>query len=108
MSTFIQQFVAFVKNFGVLGLAIGVVIGQATLNIVNSLVANIITPIIGIIFAGVDFSELAVTVGESEIKYGQFISDLINFLVIVFLVYAAIKVVIGRFLSEKEREKIGL
>jgi large conductance mechanosensitive channel len=104
----IQEFIAFIKGFGVIGLAIGVVIGTAVTKLVASLVDNVITPIVGIILNGVDFSGLVIKVGGSTIKYGMFIGSFIDFIIIVAVVWIAVKVIVGRMLSEKERTDMGM
>ena len=102
--SFITNFINFVKGFGVIGLALGVVIGTASTAIVSSLVTNIIEPIIAKI-GGVD----EITKLEWEgIMYGQFIADFIDFLILLFVVYVAVKVIVGRFLTAEEKEKMGL
>jgi large conductance mechanosensitive channel len=106
--SFVQEFVAFVKGFGVIGLAIGVVIGGAVAKLVASLVDNVITPIIGIIVGGVKFDELVLKVGESKIMYGMFISSLIDFLIIILVIYVAVKLIVGKMLSADERAKLGM
>jgi large conductance mechanosensitive channel len=104
----IQEFISFIKGFGVIGLAIGVVIGGAVTKLVASLVDNVVTPFVGILLAGVDFSNLAWEIGDNKIKYGLFISSLIDFLILVAVVWIAVKLIVGRMLSKEEREKLGM
>jgi large conductance mechanosensitive channel len=77
----IREFRDFVLRGNVIDLAVGIVIGAAFTAIVNSLVADLLTPIIGILFAA-DFSSLSVTVNESTITYGNFLNALISFLLV--------------------------
>jgi large conductance mechanosensitive channel len=77
----VREFRDFVLRGNVLDLAVGIVIGAAFTAIVNSLVADILTPIIGILFS-TDFSTLAVTINESTITYGNFLNALISFLLV--------------------------
>ncbi|OZS77494.1 large-conductance mechanosensitive channel [Tetzosporium hominis] len=86
-----QDFKAFAFKGNVLELAIAVVIGAAFGKIVASLVENIITPLIGLVMGGVDFSGLAVTVGEANVKYGAFIQSIIDFLIIAFVIFLFIR-----------------
>ena len=102
--SFVTDFINFVKGFGVIGLALGVVIGTASTQIVSSLVTNIIEPIIAKIGGVEDIANLV----WWDIKYGQFIADFIDFVILLFVVYVAVKVIIGRFLTPEEREKMGL
>jgi large conductance mechanosensitive channel len=103
-NAFIKEFMAFVKGFGVIGLALGVVIGGAASKIVASLVTNLINPALGLI-GGLD-SLAEWTPGGFGV--GAFINDSIEFVVLLLVVYIAVKVVIGKFLSAKEREEMGL
>ncbi len=106
--SFVQEFVGFIKKFGVIGLAIGVVIGGAVSKLVGSLVEDVVTPIVGIFLGGVDFSSLVLEVGKSQIKYGLFITSLIDFLILLLVVYIAVKLVVSRMLTDKEKEDLGM
>lgn len=98
---FIDEFILFIKNFGVISLAIGVIIGQTTNNMVNSIVNNLLNPILGKLAGVRDLDSLVFY----DIRYGAFISDLINFLLILFLVYLIIRFLIIYFLTDTEKEK---
>lgn len=78
-----KEFMAFLKNYGVIGLAIGVVIGGKVNELVGSIVEGIINPIIGLATGGTDFT--ALTVGPFGI--GKVITALINFLIVAWLVF---------------------
>ena len=97
----IQEFKEFIQRGNVLDLAVAVIIGGAFGAIVTALVDNIITPIIGAVMGGVDFSGLAITVGEAAIGYGVFIQAIINFLIIAFVLFLIIK---GVNATQKEEE----
>lgn len=94
---FVSEFKQFAMRGNVIDLAVGVVIGTAFGKIVSSLVADVIMPPLGIMLAGVNFSELSVAVGtgpEGEpvlLKYGLFIQALIDFLIIAFVIFLAVK-----------------
>ena len=77
----IREFRDFVLRGNVLDLAVGIVIGAAFTAIINSLVADILTPLIGILFSA-DFSTLAVTINDSTVTYGNFLNALISFLLV--------------------------
>jgi large conductance mechanosensitive channel len=77
----IREFRDFILRGSVLDLAVGIVIGAAFTAIVNSLVTDILTPLIGILFSA-DFSSLTITVNDSTITYGNFLNALITFLLI--------------------------
>lgn len=87
----LKEFKTFIAQGNVLDLAIGVIIAGAFGKITSSLVDDIIMPIVGIFLGGVDFSTLAVKVGEAQIKYGNFIQVIINFLIIAWVVFMVIR-----------------
>jgi large conductance mechanosensitive channel len=77
----IREFRDFILRGNVLDLAVGIVIGAAFTAIINSLVTDILTPIIGILF-NADFGDLVLTIGRSNITYGNFLNALISFLLV--------------------------
>jgi large conductance mechanosensitive channel len=85
------EFREFITKGNVFDLAVGVVIGAAFQKIVDSLVSDIIMPIIGIITGGVNFSALSVKVGDAELKYGNFIQQTIIFMLVAFVLFLFIK-----------------
>jgi len=87
----LSEFKAFVMRGNVLDLAVGVIIGGAFGKIVGSLVNDILMPLIGLLMGGVNFSELAVTVGAAQIKWGMFVQTIIDFLVIAFVIFLIVK-----------------
>ncbi|MCC6261097.1 MAG: large conductance mechanosensitive channel protein MscL [Anaerolineales bacterium] len=87
----LKEFKAFIMRGNVLDLAIAVIIGGAFGKIVSSLVADILMPIIGLVMGGVDFSGLALTIGEAKITYGIFINNVIDFLIIAFVIFLIVK-----------------
>lgn len=103
MKGFIKEFKEFISRRNVIDLAVAVVIGGAFTKIVNSLVDDIIMPIIGVIIGGINFENLMVTVGTAEIKYGMFIQAVVNFLLIALVIFTIIKA-INKF-KKKEEEK---
>jgi large conductance mechanosensitive channel len=103
MKNFVAEFKAFAMRGNVVDLAVAVVIGAAFGKIVSSLVENIITPLIGVLLGGVDFSGLMVMVGESEIKYGVFLQSIFDFIIIALAIFVAVKALAK--LQKKEAEK---
>lgn len=93
MSTFIKEFKEFAMRGNVLDMAVGVIIGGAFGKIVSSLVDNVLMPIIGIATGGVDFSKLAVTIGEANVQYGIFIQNIIDFIIVAFSIFLMIKAI---------------
>ena len=93
MKKFINEFRAFATRGNVIELAVAVVVGTAFGKIVSSLVANIITPMIGLIGGGVNFSGLTYTVGKAEVTYGVFLQSVIDFLIVAFVIFLIIKAI---------------
>ena len=89
----IKEFKEFISKGNVVDLAVGVIIGGAFGKIVTSLVDNILMPLIGVIIGGIDFSDLAVKVGEAKITYGLFIQNVIDFLIIAFCIFMFVKAI---------------
>ena len=89
----LKEFKEFATRGNVMDMAIGVIIGGAFQKIVTSLVSDIITPAISMLTGNVDFSNLAWTVGEASIKYGNFLTAILDFLIIAFSIFMALKVV---------------
>jgi large conductance mechanosensitive channel len=93
MKNFVEEFKAFALKGNVLDLAIGVVIGTAFNKIVDSLVNDIVMQAIAAIFKQPDFSTIAWHVNGGAIKFGAFINNIVNFLVVAVSVFIAIKAI---------------
>ena len=90
MKKFLQEFKEFINRGNVVDMAVGIMIGAAFKAIVDSLVNEIISPLIGLVFKA-DFSSLALMIFGVEFKYGAFIMAVINFLIIAFVLFLIIK-----------------
>jgi large conductance mechanosensitive channel len=93
----------------VVDLAVAVVMGAAFTAIVNALANDMIMPFIGVLLGGIDFSSLALTIGEATIAYGKFIQAVINFLIIalvLFLIVRTINQVQRQFTKEQDKNAI--
>ena len=97
---FIAEFKEFISRGSVVDLAVGVIIGSAFTSIVNSLVNDIIMPIIGLLFGGIDFTNLRYVitpaqgdVPEAAIYYGNFIQCVVNFLLIALVIFMVVKAI---------------
>lgn len=99
----IKEFKAFISKGNVVDLAVGIIIGAAFSAIVNSLVKDIVMPVIAIIIGNIDFTTLSVTVNGSPLYYGNFIQAIVNFLIIALVVFLLIKL-INRFRKPKNAE----
>ncbi len=89
-SKFIGEFKQFILRGNVMDLAVGVLIGAAFQNLVTSLTTNIISPILGC-FSEVDFNQFALKIGRLNLTYGAFITDVINFIIMAFVIFLIIK-----------------
>lgn len=92
MKKFLNEFKEFISKGNVVDLAVGVIIGGAFSKIVSSLVDNILMPIIGVILGGVDFSGLSINFQGASIKYGLFIQNVVDFLIVAFCIFTVIKI----------------
>ncbi|MDO5444311.1 MAG: large conductance mechanosensitive channel protein MscL [Eubacteriales bacterium] len=118
MKKFFEEFKQFISKGNVMDLAVGVIIGGAFQSIVNSLVNDILMPLLSMITGGVNFASWAVTIGKGELEnpatltYGNFISAIINFLlmaVVLFLIIKAMnsaKSALAKPKAEVEEEKV--
>lgn len=88
---FIAEFKKFIARGNVMDMAVGVIIGGAFGKIVSSLVDNVLMPIIGVLTGGVDFSALSIKVVDAEVKYGMFVQNVIDFLIIAFCIFLMLK-----------------
>lgn len=103
----LNEFKAFIARGNVVDLAVGIIIGAAFTAIVNSLVADLVNPLIGVVTGGIDFSNLFINLGEGDFTslaaaraagapvfaYGSFITAVINFLIIAWVVFLLVKAV---------------
>lgn len=90
---FLEEFKAFALKGNVIDLAVAVVIGGAFNKIVSVFVSSIITPIIGYLTSGVNLAYLVLKLGDVELKYGELLQATIDFLIIAFSVFVAIKLI---------------
>lgn len=97
-SSFKDEFIEFINRGSVIDLAVGVAVGGAFTAIVNSLVNDIVMPIVGLLLGGVDFTGLAIRIpnffgtgDEAVIAYGNFIQNVVQFLIIAWVIFMIIK-----------------
>lgn len=106
MKKFLKEFKEFISKGNVLDLAVGVIIGGAFSSIVTSLTDNIIKPIINCI-GGADIQGKIHLLGDNYIDYGAFISAIINFIIMAFIIFCIVKAVNKMVsLSKKKEEKV--
>jgi large conductance mechanosensitive channel len=90
MKKLLADFKKFALRGSVMDLAIGVIIGAAFKGIVDSLVANIIDPLLGLLSSD-KLSELSLELGSARLRYGAFLSEVLNFLIMAFVIFMFIK-----------------
>jgi large conductance mechanosensitive channel len=89
----LKEFRDFAVRGNVIDLAVAVIIGGAFGKIITSLVDNIIMPLIGLLIGGVDFKSLAFTVGSAKVEYGLFIQNVVDFIIIAFVIFLIIRAI---------------
>jgi large conductance mechanosensitive channel len=94
MQNQLQGFVEFIRNQGVVGLAIGFILGGSVSKVVSAIVTDIVNPLLGLALGSVDGLKAAsFKVAGATVMYGDFLSTLIDFLVIATVVYVGVKIV---------------
>ena len=93
MKKFFSEFKAFAMRGNVMDLAVGVIIGSAFSAITNSLINDILMPLIGLLVGKDTFASIVFHVGSAEIMFGNFIQAIFNFIVMAFAVFLIVKVV---------------
>lgn len=87
----LKEFKEFIMRGNVIDLAVAVIIGAAFNQIVTSLTKNLINPLLGLFIGKINFSYLAFKIGPAEFKIGSFINDIINFIIIAFIIFLLVK-----------------
>ena len=102
---FVKEFKEFAMRGNVMDMAVGVIIGGAFGKIVSSLVDDVLMPAIGMLTGNVDFTGLALKIGEGEgaavLKYGTFIQNIVDFLIVAFCIFLMIKAM-NKLMPKKE------
>lgn len=105
-----SEFKDFAIKGNVVDMAVGIIVGAAFGKIISSFVKDVIMPPIGVMMGGVDFSDLAITIQEGAgdipavvIKYGVFIQTIVDFIIIAFAIFMAVKAM--NSMKKKEEEK---
>jgi large conductance mechanosensitive channel len=88
-----KEFKEFAMKGNVVDLAVGVIIGAAFGKIVGSLVEDVVMPLVGTLLGGLNFSSLAIKVGEATIKYGKFLQTALDFLIIAWAIFIIVKLI---------------
>lgn len=104
MKGFIREFKEFISNGNVMSMAVGIIIGGAFTAIVNSLVSDIITPLLGMILGGINFSGISITVGDATLLVGRFIQSIIMFILTALVIFVIMKG-FNKFAVKKKAEE---
>ena len=91
MKKIFNEFKTFIARGNVIDLSVGVVMGTAFSKIVTSLVNDVIMPLVGIAIGGIDFTSLSIKLRDAVINYGNFIQEVVNFLIIAFCIFIIVK-----------------
>lgn len=100
----VKEFKQFISRGNVMDMAVGVIIGSAFGKIVSSVVDDILMPLIGVVIGGLDFSNLTIRVSDATIKYGMFIQNVIDFLIVAACIFFMIKI-INKFTKKEEKKE---
>ena len=103
IKNFIAEFKEFISKGNVVDLAVGVIIGGAFSKIVSSLVNDILMPIIGTLLGGLNFTSLSFKIGNAVISYGNFIQNVVDFLIVAFCIFIFVKIM-NKLHKEKKEE----
>lgn len=104
----IKEFKEFISRGNVMDMAVGVIMGNAFGKIVTSVVNDIIMPLIGVLIGGINFTNLSIEMGNSKIMYGNFIQNIIDFLIIAVCIFIFVKLINklnNLHIKKKEEEK---
>ncbi|MEQ8235915.1 MAG: large conductance mechanosensitive channel protein MscL [Syntrophomonadaceae bacterium] len=85
------EFKEFAIKGNVMDLAVAVIIGGAFGKIITSLVGDVIMPLVGLMMGGLNFSSLSITIGDAVIKYGAFLQNVVDFLIIAWVIFMMVK-----------------
>lgn len=103
MKKFMTEFKAFIAKGDVMSMAVGIIIGGAFTAIVQSLVNDVITPLLGIIMGGINFTGIIISVGDAQLLVGNFIQAVISFLLTALVLFFILKAF--NSFKKKEEEK---
>ena len=105
MKKTMKEFKEFISRGNVIDLAVGVIIGAAFGKIVTSLVNDVLMPLIGILFGGLDLTNLTFKLKDASINYGTFLQNVIDFLIVSVCIFALVKFV-NKLTNLRKKEEI--
>jgi len=97
----VKEFMTFLKNYQVIGLAVAVIIGAAAGKLVSAFVNDIVMPIIGMLIPGGDWRTISIPVGSAKFLIGDFAGALVDFLIIAAVVFLIVKMVMKQDATKK-------
>lgn len=86
-----KNFINFIREQGVMGLAVGFILGGAVSKMVTAMVTDIINPLVGLLIGGLNLKNAYFAIGEAQIMWGDFISVTVDFLIVAFVVFFGVK-----------------
>lgn len=89
----IKEFKEFISRGNVVDMAVGVIMGSAFGKIVTSLVNDIIMPLVGVLIGGIDFTSLSFKIQYASVKYGSFIQNIVDFLIVAICIFIFVKII---------------
>lgn len=89
----IKEFKEFISRGNVVDMAVGVIMGSAFGKIVTSLVNDIIMPLVGVLIGGIDFTSLSFKIQDASVKYGSFIQNIVDFLIVAICIFIFVKII---------------
>lgn len=89
----IKEFKEFISRGNVVDMAVGVIMGSAFGKIVTSLVNDIIMPLVGVLIGGIDFTSLSFKIQDASVKYGSFIQNIVDFLIVAVCIFIFVKII---------------
>ena len=107
MKNIVKEFKEFISRGSVIDLAVGMIVGSAFTKIVTSLVNDVLMPAIGVILGGINFTSLTIKFKDATIYYGNFIQNIIDFLIVAFCIFMFVKTInaIANKTKKKEEKK---
>jgi large conductance mechanosensitive channel len=99
----VKEFKEFISKGNLVEIAVGLILALAFAGLVTSFTENLINPIIGAIFGQPNLDRLVIEIGDAELRYGAFLTTLINFLIVAFVLFLVIKAY-NRAFPKKEEE----
>jgi large conductance mechanosensitive channel len=103
LKDFVKEFKEFINRGNVLDLAVGIVIGVAFSAVINSFVDDVLMAVVGALVGEPNFNDLTFTIGDGVVRYGAFLTALVNFVLIAFALFVVVKA-FNSFRRKEEKE----